>query len=232
MIRERQSGGTQQEMEDSAFRICRLATPFSEELCRGVIRINVEPLLYIIDSRPTLTATQICGMVLQGECGTLDNTFSFTVNVNQGPPITAPKTISNPRSANDLKIIHITDIHFDENYLVGGIAECDNPICCRRNDGPASRPEDAAGRWGDYRWCNNPWETVENMFRRIRDAHPDVDVIYHTGDIIDHGVWETSRPGNIRIMDRIFNGMRNVFGNIPVYSVLGNHEGAKIFHFT
>lgn len=156
--------------------------------------------------------------------------LSFTINVPPGPAITAPKSVSNLRSNDDLKIIHITDIHFDENYLVGGLANCLNPICCRRNDGLASNPADQAGRWGDYRSCNIPWETVENTFRRIRDAHPDIDMIYHTGDIMDHGVWETSRPGNIATINRIYDAMRNVFGNIPVYSALGNHEGNEKFY--
>lgn len=52
-------------------------------------------------------------------------------------------------------------------------------------------------------------------------------MIYHTGDMRDHGIWETTVEGNRRIMDRLFNLYREVFGNIPVYHVLGNHEGDK-----
>lgn len=224
-MRDRRNGATQEELESSAFSICRLVTDFSEEVCRGAIRVNVEHLLYIIDSRPSLTATQVCGLILQGECGALDNMFAFSINVPAHPPITAPKSVSNLRSNNDLKIIHITDIHFDNNYLVGGLANCANPICCRRSDGLASNPADQAGRWADYRSCNIPWETVENTFRRIREAHPDADMIYHTGDMMDHGMWETSRPGNVAQINRMYDSMRSIFGNIPVYSTLGNHEG-------
>ena len=54
-------------------------------------------------------------------------------------------------------------------------------------------------------------------------------MVYHTGDLIDHGIWETSRSGNQVIMDRVYNMIREVFGNIPVYSVLGNHEGKNDF---
>lgn len=52
-------------------------------------------------------------------------------------------------------------------------------------------------------------------------------MVYHTGDIVDHGVWETTFDGNRAIMDRVFNLLREVFGNVPVYSSIGNHEGTK-----
>jgi sphingomyelin phosphodiesterase len=50
-------------------------------------------------------------------------------------------------------------------------------------------------------------------------------LIYHTGDIVDHGVWETTESGNIQIMERVFNLFKEVFGSTPVFHVLGNHEG-------
>lgn len=55
--------------------------------------------------------------------------------------------------------------------------------------------------------------------------HPDADMIYHTGDMRDHGIWETTHVSNRRIMDRMFNLFREVFGTTPVYHVMGNHEG-------
>lgn len=68
----------------------------------------------------------------------------------------------------------------------------------------------------------------------MRSAHPRVDMIYHTGDMVDHGIWETTEAGNRAIMDRIFNMFREVFGaSVPVYSCIGNHEGRepKSSHF-
>lgn len=93
----------------------------------------------------------MCGMVLQGDCGAPDPFFAFTVDISPGQPITQPKSIATPRSPGDMKIIHITDMHFDENYVEGNLATCINPICCRRNDGPAGNPADGGGFWGDYR---------------------------------------------------------------------------------
>lgn len=151
MIRDRQNGRTQEDLANSANTFCNLLTSFGPGVCRGLVDLNVEALVYIIDARPSLTATQICGMVLQGECGTLDNVFSFTVNVNPGNTITAPKSVSAQRTSDELKIIHLTDLHYDEHYMVGGFGQCPNPVCCRRNDGIPTNPADAAGHWGDYR---------------------------------------------------------------------------------
>lgn len=126
-------------------------TPFTSGVCRGLVDLNVEALVYIIDARPSLTATNICAFVLQGECGALDPSLSFTVSVNPGPAITQPKSVSAPRSPDELKIIHLTDLHYDEHYMAGGLGNCPNPVCCRRADGIAANPADAAGVWGDYR---------------------------------------------------------------------------------
>ena len=150
MLRDRRNGATDQAMADSAINVCGIITPFDENVCRNVVNINLEPMLFIVDSRPSLTATQMCALVLQGECGDSDPEFAFSISVNPAPPITGPKTISVPRAPDELRIVHITDIHYDPNYLVGGIANCINPICCRRADGLASNPAEGAGRWGNF----------------------------------------------------------------------------------
>lgn len=148
----RRNGASEQELVNSANTICAQITDFSPTVCRGVIEKNVESMVFIIDSRPTMTAAQMCGFILQGECNeNPDPMFNFNVNVNAGPAITGPKTVTVPRNDNELRIIHITDIHYDPNYMVGGWAVCPNPICCRRSDGTATNPAHAAGRWGDYR---------------------------------------------------------------------------------
>ena len=151
LIRDRQNGASQQELVNSATNICNTLTSFTPGVCRGLVELNVESLLYIIDARPSLTATIICGFVLQGECGTVDPSFAFTVNVDPAPQINQPKSVGAPRSPDELKIIHLTDIHYDPHYMAGGFGTCPNPVCCRRSDGVASNPADAAGVWGDYR---------------------------------------------------------------------------------
>lgn len=98
-----------------------------------------------------MTAARICALVLQGECGAIDPAMAFTVDVNPGPAVAQSKSVSTPRQEDELRIIHLTDLHYDPHYMTGGFGRCPNPVCCRRSDGMAGDPADAAGRWGDYR---------------------------------------------------------------------------------
>jgi len=184
--------------------------------------------VYIILNTPALNAATACSLIFQGECGGADPSLAFTVNVAAGPAVSQHKSQSIARNSNELKIIHISDLHYDPHYLVDGWAVCIEPVCCRRIHGIAPNPADRAGRWGDYRDCDSPWEVVEEVSQRIRDAHPDADYIYYTGDTIDHGVWETTIDTNKEIMARTYDSFRRNFGRIPVYNVLGNHEGEQI----
>lgn len=151
LLADRRNGAPAEDIADSAFGMCMLITSFSEQQCRGLMDINLDTMVYIVDSRPSLTAHQMCGLALQGQCGALDPSFSFTLSVSPGQPINQPKSFPTPRAPNDLKIIHISDMHYDENFVEGNLAACINSICCRRNDGVASNPADGAWFWGDYR---------------------------------------------------------------------------------
>ena len=51
-----------------------------------------------------------------------------------------------------------------------------------------------------------------------------IDAIYFTGDIVDHGIWSTSIDGNKVSISKINQLFAEVFENVPVYPVLGNHE--------
>lgn len=70
---------------------------------------------------------------------------------------------------------------------MNGFANCPEPTCCRRSRGIATNPADQAGRWGDFRNCDSPWEVVEDAVRFARANHPQIDAVYITGDYIDHG---------------------------------------------
>jgi hypothetical protein len=39
------------------------------------------------------------------------------------------------------------------------------------------------------------------------------------------GIWETTQQGNIQTWDRIYNLVSQVFPGVPVYPIIGNHEG-------
>jgi sphingomyelin phosphodiesterase len=62
-----------------------------------------------------------------------------------------------------MKILQLTDIHIDPNYVVGGNAECDEPTCCRFDQGTPENATGAAGYWGDYRDCDLPMHAFQNL---------------------------------------------------------------------
>ncbi|KAL9695184.1 hypothetical protein quinque_014469 [Culex quinquefasciatus] len=196
------------------------------ENCVKVIDKNIDIFLYIIDNRPSLTAQTICGVIFQsGACVLQDPEFlNWSINVAPGgTPITSSKTGPN-RGPNDIKIIHLTDLHYDPHYRTGYNAVCGEPCCCREEQGIPENPAEGAGEWGDYRDCDSPWKAVEDAVQEAGRRHPDAAYVYHTGDIIDHGVWMTTIPGNVRSITRTMELLKQVFPNKPVYNVLGNHE--------
>lgn len=91
-------------------------------------------------------------------------------------------------------------------------------------------PEDAAGYYGDYRNCDVPWHSVVSAMKHINSTHKNIDWIYFTGDVVDHGIWETSVDDNIIIMEKVFTLLRETFPSIPLYPILGNHESMQIFY--
>lgn len=121
------------------------------EVCEKIVPINVEPILYIIDSRPKLSGDGICALILQGTCGDLPPELEFKVDIDENTAeITESKSEAVPRDENEMKILHFTDIHFQPNYLIGGNANCAEPLCCRSVKGLAEKEEDKAGFWGEF----------------------------------------------------------------------------------
>lgn len=69
------------------------------------------------------------------------------------------------------KVLHLSDTHFDPYYEEGTNADCNEPLCCRLTNGPAANPQSRAGRWGDYRKCDTPKRTIDNMLQHIVSTH-------------------------------------------------------------
>lgn len=62
----------------------------------------------------------------------------------------------------------VTDLHVDYDYTEGMSNKCDQILCCRTGSGTPEKPEDAAGKWGDYK-CDIPERTVVSMLEHVRD---------------------------------------------------------------
>lgn len=55
--------------------------------------------------------------------------------------------------------------------------------------------------------------------------------MYFTGDIIDHGIWDTTEDGNKESITVIHDLLASTFPGIPVYPVIGNHESQPMNMF-
>lgn len=79
-----------------------------------------------------------------------------------------------------------------QDYVVGSAADCNKPLCCRKDSGLPTWRHREAGHWGTYGKCDLPLRTVENMLQNIAAAGP-WDWVYWGGDIPAHNVWSQTR---------------------------------------
>lgn len=166
-------------MTDRIVFLCVAMNLQTERVCRGLVELNIEELMFIINQRPNLSAHKMCGVIFQGRFCASDATlaefdFSIDVDANQ-PELRGSKDNSVAPSENDLTIVHITDPHLDRKYQTGSLAACNETSCCR-NDQPIPEnqkddPSVAASRWGDYRKCDSPLEVISDACGQIRRQH-------------------------------------------------------------
>ena len=118
-------------------------------------------------------------MLLGKGCGDWEKVNDWTVDLPdiEKPPIEPPKPP--PMGAPTKKILHLSDLHLDLNYMIGANAECDLPMCCSSTVGPAPNPESAAKYWGGYK-CDLPTWTFKHMLEHIKETH-DINYIMLTG---------------------------------------------------
>ncbi|CAF4331877.1 unnamed protein product, partial [Adineta steineri] len=120
-------------------------------------------------------------------------------------------------------ILHVSDVHVDFAYKPGSQANCSQPLCCRQ--GLPKPGHTGAGFWGDYRNCDIPYWTAEAILKYAAELE-NVDVVYYTGDLPAHNVWNQSRADQLYSINTINNMLAKIFPNKTIYSAVGNHEAA------
>ncbi|KAH7165955.1 Metallo-dependent phosphatase-like protein [Dactylonectria macrodidyma] len=128
-----------------------------------------------------------------------------------------------PSGKKPIKVVHYSDIHIDPLYVEGSNAECTKPICCRpyaAGDEPGNTAS-PAGPNGDHN-CDTPVSLEESMYAAIKELVPDAAFTIFTGDIVDHAVWNTSKPYNEEQISNAYEKMDKNLG--IVYGTAGNHE--------
>ncbi|XP_046397586.1 sphingomyelin phosphodiesterase-like [Ischnura elegans] len=228
VLKKYESGASRDELVEYVVNLCVNFKIEPEEVCRGAVELNVDPILYIANnSQVPVTAERMCGVVFQNLCPFTDDAYEWTVDLTKygEKPELRPFI---PNDAGRMKIVQVTDLHYDRNYEVGGNAACDEPACCRAGQGHPTDPSDQAGYWGDYRSCDLPWPAVQSLFENINANHNDADYIMMTGDLLDHGVWATTVETNKAVIRKVMTEMKTVFGDKQIFPILGNHEASPL----
>ncbi|XP_076293529.1 sphingomyelin phosphodiesterase isoform X2 [Lasioglossum baleicum] len=216
----RREGMSAEKIQNQITKLCVLLNIQTEPVCKGVIELNMPTILHIVDTKPNLEANTICGVIFESKSCPLTNAeYEWTIVIDNSSAI----EVAEKEAQEPLKILQLTDFHYDPAYEPRGNAQCKEPICCRKGQNNTN-VESLAGYWGDYNACDTPWHSIVDALTHINDTHRDLNYVYFTGDIIDHGVWETSKEGNTKSLVKTYNKIHETFGEIPVYPILGNHE--------
>lgn len=130
---------------------------------------------------------------------------------------------SNGGPKKTFRAVHYGDAHVDLEYTPGTNQNCNRPLCCRPENGYTDNPEDQAGYWGSYN-CDTAPPTFKLMLETIRDEIKP-DVIFWTGDMSAHSVWENDYAEVIEVNKYTAQLLEDIFGDtVQVFPVQGNHD--------
>ncbi|KAL0267656.1 UNVERIFIED_CONTAM: hypothetical protein PYX00_009859 [Menopon gallinae] len=191
------------------------------KMCRGIVQVYGESFIDIIKRTPYDSRT-FCSILLNGVCY-LDaaNKIKWDVAIppNKPPVLKLKENPGKPK----LKVLHLSDTHWDAEYEEGTSAECRSILCCRNNSVPIPGHQEISGKYGGWK-CDLPEATFDSLIQHIKEQHKDIDYIIWTGDIPAHDLWSQNESSNYDILKRTLEKLEKAFPNTPVYPALGNHE--------
>ncbi|KAH7152207.1 Metallo-dependent phosphatase-like protein [Dactylonectria estremocensis] len=200
--------------------ICKLSGAEDDDVCEGAIALEGPIIAKAIRNMKigSKTSKEFC-ITFLGICEYPD-IKKWSVPFPSKKPAAARPASS---GKDPIKVVHYSDIHIDPLYVEGSNAECTKPICCRpytQGDEPGNT-RSPAGPNGDHN-CDSPVSLEESMYAAIKEIVPDAAFTVFTGDIVDHAVWNTSKPYNEEQITNAYEMMDKNLG--IVYGTAGNHE--------
>jgi sphingomyelin phosphodiesterase len=141
----------------------------------------------------------------------------------------APKHFTYPKASNrTMRVLHLSDLHYDPDYKVGAEAECNRPVCCHKDSQRGNSIKKPASKWGEYK-CDVPPATLDHMLAHIQKIHKEnpIDMVIFGGDVPPHNAWQETWEHSKYIETQSFNHMKKYLNapNTKIYPVVGNHEG-------
>lgn len=226
-----QNGKTRDDIIKAASRLCMSFKIETPRVCMGIIYLMADEVVYVVE-KLVMSPDEICGFLIGDICGTPYNPYhEWRVAFPPVPKPPIPQPQPPPDGMPTLKILHLSDTHFDPEYKAGSNADCGEPLCCRASSGSVKSPDKRAGLFGDYRKCDTPLRTIESMLENIAYLHPDIDYIIWTGDLPPHDIWNQTRESNLIILRSTVQQLMDYFPYTPIFPALGNHEAAPVNSF-
>ncbi|XP_049528874.1 sphingomyelin phosphodiesterase [Dermacentor silvarum] len=209
--------------------MCYIQSYTTTEVCTGIVRSYKDDVGYVMRTTRS-SPNELCTLMFGRTCGNLTlPEHVWEIVVPEKPSDTTPvlkKRVAQPRAelASSFRVLHLSDTHYDPEYVEGSLASCDEPLCCRAASGEVTNDTDRAGRWGDLRYCDLPFRTLENMLEHIGRQGRQPEFAYWTGDLPPHDVWRITRAANFENFETTVSTIAKRLPGITVYPVVGNHE--------
>ena len=133
------------------------------------------------------TARRLCD-ALYSTCDPVPTTpYNVSFPERLSPSTTPPITPVPKRSRASFQVVHLSDIHLDQEYTIGSEANCTKYICCRNFEGTGGdgRAVKAPALAFGHRHCDSPTALVESLLEAIETHVPKAKFTFSTGDIVD-----------------------------------------------
>ena len=148
-----------------------------------------------------------------------EDTYDYAIRLLKDKPKKKKEKIN--KNASVLKMIQITDIHYDEKYVENGTIYCDTPLCCHEKVSNYSRIK--SGKFGGEKNCDTNLNTLKSFIQASYKLEPDF--IIWTGDNMEHDDWNSTQEEVYTSTETIKYYIDEIYQHkIPVYPVIGNHE--------
>lgn len=203
--------------------ICTVMNLQTPAVCNGIVHSSGLDVIKILRDIEMSTA-EMCYFLLGDSCEIAEHP-SHLWNISL-PPFPKPPLQTIPMTREDvpkLKVLHLTDTHYDPFYLVDSNADCPEPMCCRHSSGIVNASFNAAGKWGAFK-CDLPKRTLEHVLDFISQTHNDIDYVIWTGDLVPHDLWHQTNDELMRAIEESIQLVTEKLPGVQVFLAIGNHE--------
>ncbi|CAG7722469.1 unnamed protein product [Allacma fusca] len=224
------------------FFTCKWYRNYSDAFCNEIKDSFGEHFVFMMVNGDRSLSNKFCSILLQPlGCESDDpKGIDWNVRINRTLPAVQQSVGNNSfdiehYASASTKVLHLTDIHLDLDYVPGSLAECTGILCCRGQKlSEETNQALGAGFYGDYRNCDLPYHTFESALSHIATSHPDIDIIYLTGDFIPHIEFgdDFGRAEFVKLVHNCTQTIVKYFPNTTVVPTLGNHDTLPAFQFT